>query len=213
MSVLYYNRGSGMHPPPLLIPHGLLHTPPPCHTLLILPRKRSCAKQPLFIVRASNQQPPPPPPPPALPSSVDSNDQRLSSTPVGGLLQLLSIPRSIWKQLLTPLNNFGFGQRSIWEGGVGIFIISGAILFSLTVAWLKGYQLRSRCQRYHAVIEFTKANGICVWTPVRMRGVDIGNVVTVRPSLESIDVMVQVSSFYMLLNSCPQYLLLLIPMN
>ena len=213
MSVLYYNRGSGMHPPPLLIPHGLLHTPPPCHTLLILPRKRSCAKHPLFIVRASNQQPPPPPPPPALPSSVDSNDQRLSSTPVGGLLQLLSIPRSIWKQLLTPLNNFGFGQRSIWEGGVGIFIISGAILFSLTVAWLKGYQLRSRCQRYHAVIEFTKANGICVGTPVRMRGVDIGNVVTVRPSLESIDVMVQVSSFYMLLNSCPQYLLLLIPMD
>lgn len=105
---------------------------------------------------------------------------------------VLGIPQSLWRQMVNPLSNFGFGKRSVWEGGVGLFVISGAVLLSLTVAWLKDYQVRSRTHKYQAVVQFSKANGICVGTPVRIRGVDVGNVISFRSTLDSIDVVVQV---------------------
>lgn len=139
-------------------------------------------KRGLFTVRAAVDSSSSPPP-----SVGDAPTRKVSFFPA-----VLGIPASLWKQLVNPLNNFGFGQRSVWEGGVGIFVISGAVLLSLTVGWLKGYQVRSRTQKYQAVIEFSKANGIRVGTPVRIRGVDVGNVVNVKSSLESIDVVIQI---------------------
>ncbi|MCO5568168.1 hypothetical protein L7F22_021864 [Adiantum nelumboides] len=133
-----------------------------------------------FTVRAAVEQP-------SSPASMDAKTTKVRFFPA-----VLGLPASLWKQLVNPLSNFGFGKRSVWEGGVGIFIISGAVLFTLTVGWLKGYQVRSRTQKYQAVIEFSKANGIRVGTPVRIRGVDVGNVVSVKSSLDSIDVVVQV---------------------
>ncbi|MCO5551766.1 hypothetical protein L7F22_005269 [Adiantum nelumboides] len=141
----------------------------------------SCqSKRGLFTVRAAVEQP-------SSPASVDAKTTKVSFFPA-----VLGLPASLWKQLVNPLSNFGFGKRSVWEGGVGIFVISGAVLFTLTVGWLKGYQVRSRFQKYQAVIEFSKANGIRVGTPVRIRGVDVGNVVSVKSSLDSIDVVIQV---------------------
>ncbi|KAI5075009.1 hypothetical protein GOP47_0010970 [Adiantum capillus-veneris] len=124
---------------------------------------------------------------PSSPAQVDAKATKISFFPT-----VLGLPASLWRQLTNPLSNFGFGKRSVWEGGVGIFIISGAVLFTLTVGWLKGYQVRSRTQKYQAVIQFSKANGICVGTPVRIRGVDVGNVVSVKSSLDSIDVVIQI---------------------
>ncbi|KAH7373083.1 hypothetical protein KP509_17G036300 [Ceratopteris richardii] len=121
------------------------------------------------------------------PSSLDAQKSKIDI-----LSTVLELPGSLWKRILTPLNNFGFGNRSIWEGGVGIFIVSGAVLLSLTVGWIKGYYVRNRTQKYQAVIEFSKACGIRVGTPVRIRGVDIGNVINVKSSLERIDVVIQV---------------------
>uniref|UniRef100_A0A0D9WE99 Mce/MlaD domain-containing protein n=1 Tax=Leersia perrieri TaxID=77586 RepID=A0A0D9WE99_9ORYZ len=105
---------------------------------------------------------------------------------------LVEVPRALWRRTLRPLGDYGFGGRSVWEGGVGLFMVSGAALLALVVAWLRGFQLRSRFRRYHAVFEFTQACGICVGTPVRIRGVTVGSIVRVDSSLERIDAYAEV---------------------
>lgn len=108
---------------------------------------------------------------------------------------LLNVPRTIWKRTLRPLSDFGFGRRSIWEGGVGLFIASGALLLALTLAWFRGFQLRSRFRKYQVVFEFSQASGISTGTAVRIRGVTVGNVIRVNPSLRNIEAVVEVSQF------------------
>eukprot|EP00261_Vitis_vinifera_P019954 XP_010650631.1 PREDICTED: protein TRIGALACTOSYLDIACYLGLYCEROL 2, chloroplastic isoform X2 [Vitis vinifera] len=108
------------------------------------------------------------------------------------LAVILDFPRNVWKQTLRPLSDFGFGRRSIWEGGVGLFLVSGTVLLVLSLAWLRGFQLRSKFRKYLAVFEFTQACGICKGTPVRIRGVTVGNVIQVNPSLKSIEAVVEV---------------------
>ncbi|XP_022723087.1 protein TRIGALACTOSYLDIACYLGLYCEROL 2, chloroplastic-like isoform X3 [Durio zibethinus] len=108
------------------------------------------------------------------------------------LAVFLDVPQKIWKQTLRPLSDFGFGRRSIWEGGVGLFLVSGTVLLALSLAWLRGFQIRSKFRKYLAVFEFAQASGICTGTPVRIRGVTVGNVVRVNPSLKSIEAVVEV---------------------
>lgn len=105
---------------------------------------------------------------------------------------VLDVPRTIWRQTFRPLSDFGFGKRSIWEGGVGLFLVSGTVLLALSLAWLKGFQVRSKFRKYLAVFEFAQACGISTGTPVRIRGVTVGNVVRVNPSLKNIEAVVEV---------------------
>lgn len=119
-----------------------------------------------------------------------------SSDQKGPLSVILDVPRNIWKRTMRPLSDFGFGKRSIWEGGVGLFIVSGTVLLALSLAWLRGFQLRSRFRKYLAVLEFEQACGICTGTPVRIRGVSIGNVIRVNPSLRNVEAVVEVSNMY-----------------
>lgn len=94
---------------------------------------------------------------------------------------------------MRPLSDFGFGSRSVWEGGVGLFLVSGTVLFVLSLAWLRSFQISSRFRKYTAVFEFAHACGISTGTPVRIRGVTVGNVIRVNPSLRSIEAVVEVS--------------------
>jgi hypothetical protein len=66
-------------------------------------------------------------------------------------------------------------------------------VLAITLVWVKGKQIRAQTRKYEAVFEFQQAQGITVGTPVRIRGVDVGNVVQVRPSLERIDVVVELA--------------------
>lgn len=127
-------------------------------------------------------------------ASSASAGQSPSSSPRGKnpLALVLEVPGAIWKRTFQPLSDFGFGRRSIWEGGVGLFMVSGAALLALVLVWLRGFQLRSRFRKYHAVFEFSQACGICVGTPVRIRGVTVGSVVRVDSSLKSIDATAEV---------------------
>ncbi|KAH1263530.1 Protein TRIGALACTOSYLDIACYLGLYCEROL 2, chloroplastic [Glycine max] len=75
---------------------------------------------------------------------------------------------------LRPLSDFGFSDWSNWEGGVGLFLVSGAVLF------------------YTVVFEYTEACGISKGTPVRIRGATAGNVIGVNPFLKSIEAVVEV---------------------
>lgn len=122
-------------------------------------------------------------------ASANNEPYQQSTNPLSVVLE---IPRTIWRQTLRPMNDFGFGRRSIWEGGVGIFIVSGTVLLALSLVWLKGFQLRSRFKKYVAVFEFAQACGICTGTLVRIRGVTVGNVVRVNPSLSNIEAVVEV---------------------
>ncbi|KAL9343009.1 hypothetical protein Peur_063440 [Populus x canadensis] len=115
-----------------------------------------------------------------------------SSEKMNALAVILEVPRNIWRQTLKPLSDFGFGRRSIWEGGVGLFLVSGAVLVALSLAWLRGFLLRSKFRKYSAVLEFTQASGICTGTQVRIRGVTVGEVIRVNPSLKSIEAVVEV---------------------
>ncbi|XP_076911770.1 protein TRIGALACTOSYLDIACYLGLYCEROL 2, chloroplastic-like [Bidens hawaiensis] len=105
---------------------------------------------------------------------------------------LADVPRNLWKQTLRPLSDFGFGRRSIWEGGVGLFLVSGSVLLALSLLWLRAFQLKSRFRKYVAVFEFVQACGIQTGTQVRIRGVTVGNVIRVNPSLKSIEAVVEV---------------------
>ncbi|KAJ6866042.1 protein TRIGALACTOSYLDIACYLGLYCEROL 2 [Populus alba x Populus x berolinensis] len=115
-----------------------------------------------------------------------------SSEKMNALAVILEVPRNIWRQTLKPLSDFGFGRRSIWEGGVGLFLVSGAVLVALSLAWLRGFLLRSKFRKYTAVLEFAQASGICTGTQVRIRGVAVGEVIRVNPSLKSIEAVVEV---------------------
>lgn len=106
---------------------------------------------------------------------------------------VLDVPRNIWRQTFRPLTDFGFGRRSIWEGGVGLFLVSGAVLLALNLSSLRGFQMRSKFRKYLTVFEFAQACGICKGTPVRIRGVTVGNVIHINPSLTSIEAVVEVS--------------------
>ncbi|KAJ6289461.1 hypothetical protein OIU76_025305 [Salix suchowensis] len=121
-----------------------------------------------------------------------SQPQPSSSEKMNPIAAVLEVPRSIWRQTLKPLGDFGFGRRSIWEGGVGLFLVSGAVLVALSLAWLRGFQLRSKFRKYLAVVEFSQASGICTGTRVRIRGVAVGEVIRVNPSLKSIEAVVEV---------------------
>ena len=46
--------------------------------------------------------------------------------------------------------------------------------------------------RVQCVLEFPLACGITVGTPVRIRGVPVGSVLSVNPSLEKVEVLVEV---------------------
>jgi hypothetical protein len=122
-----------------------------------------------------------------------SSDQTSSPKEQSLGAKIVALPGAIWKRVLGPLGNFGFGKRSVWEGGVGLFVASGAVILAITLVWVKGTQIRAQTRKYEAVFEFQQAQGITVGTPVRIRGVDVGNVVQVRPSLERIDVVVELS--------------------
>ncbi|CAL9037252.1 protein TRIGALACTOSYLDIACYLGLYCEROL 2, chloroplastic-like [Musa acuminata AAA Group] len=123
-----------------------------------------------------------------------SSDENRSPSAKGKspLAVVLEVPKTLWRQTMQPLGDFGFGWRSVWEGGVGLFIVSGAALFALAMVWLRGIQLRSRFRKYQVVFEFSQACGICVGTPVRIRGVNVGNVVRVDSTLRSIDAIAEV---------------------
>jgi hypothetical protein len=73
-----------------------------------------------------------------------------------------------------------------------MFVMAGAVLLAITLIWVNGKQIRGATTRkYEVVLEFAMAQGITVGTSVRIRGVEVGNVVEVRPSLQRIDAVVE----------------------
>ncbi|KAH0852312.1 hypothetical protein HID58_090873 [Brassica napus] len=125
-------------------------------------------------------------------AASNSHGQPSSDEGKSPLTVVLDVPRNIWRQTLKPLSDFGFGKRSVWEGGVGLFIVSGATLLALSWAWLRGFQMRAKFKKYQTVFELSQASGICTGTPVRIRGVTVGTVIRVNPSLKNIEAVAEI---------------------
>lgn len=98
----------------------------------------------------------------------------------------------MFAKLLQPLRDFGIGRASMVQGGVGLFVFAGIGFALMLISWARGGQLGRRGQGYQAILEFPVACGITVGTPVRIRGVPVGGVLSVQPSLERVDVLVEI---------------------
>eukprot|EP00897_Mesotaenium_endlicherianum_P002487 jgi/Mesen1/2266/ME000154S01436 len=167
-----------------LLKHGSLLSPGFCDTILGSVRRGpgyGSEGKKSFVVYASDLS--------QTPTSPIPPSESKGNNPFTALARFI---QSFWRQVSLPLGNFGFGKRSIWEGGVGLFVVTGVVMLAMLITWIKGVQVRSRSSKYQAVVEFSQACGITVGTPVRIRGVDVGSVVGVKPSLEKIDVVVEV---------------------
>ncbi|KAA6424956.1 MAG: ATP-binding cassette superfamily [Trebouxia sp. A1-2] len=99
---------------------------------------------------------------------------------------------NFFTKLIRPLRDFGLGKSSLWEGGVGLFIFAGIGFALMLITWARGGQLGRRGKGYQAVLEFPLACGISTGTPVRIRGVPVGSVLSVQPSLEQVNVLVEI---------------------
>jgi len=99
--------------------------------------------------------------------------------------------RRAWQRVTAPLRELGIGRRSLWEGGVGLFLMIGVGVFWMCISWVKGWHIGSQ-KTYQAHIEFPFAYGIQSGTPVRIRGVKVGRVLKVRPELNKVDVTIEV---------------------
>ncbi len=133
---------------------------------------------------------------PAAATSTSSTSMSLENEDSGSLKRVFEVPRNLWHQLvMQPLMRgfVGFGRRgSVWKGGVGMFVMAGGVLLAITLIWVNGKQIRgATTKKYEVVLQFAMAQGITVGTSVRIRGVEVGNVVEVRPSLQRIDAVVE----------------------
>ena len=89
------------------------------------------------------------------------------------------------------LQDFGIGFKGLREGGVGLFVLGGLTASVFLLNWARGNAMRTGTP-YKMTIELPMACGITIGTPVRIRGVQVGQVLNVKPSLERVDVLCEV---------------------
>lgn len=83
-------------------------------------------------------------------------------------------------------------SRTVREGSVGLLILLGVGLFGATGFWLRTISLGQ--QSYQVKAEFPSASGIQVGTPVRYRGVKVGQVVRLQTQSNGIELLLKIDS-------------------
>lgn len=81
--------------------------------------------------------------------------------------------------------------RAIREGSVGLLILIAVGLFGGLVLWLRGLNPGQRS--YRATFVFANTLGMQEGTNVRYRGVPIGQVLSIKPSTNAVDVAVEIT--------------------
>lgn len=90
------------------------------------------------------------------------------------------------------LQDFGIGKSGLKEGGLGLFVMAGAAAAVALVSWARSNALKVGTP-YQITVELPLACGVTIGTPLRIRGVQVGQVLNVKPSLERVDVLCEVS--------------------
>ena len=83
-------------------------------------------------------------------------------------------------------------SRTLREGSLGLFILTGMGLFTLLFLWLQGVNLGRRS--YEFIVRFSNVLGVQTGSVVRYRGVVVGKVTQISPAPEGVDVTVEITS-------------------
>lgn len=89
------------------------------------------------------------------------------------------------------LTNRFMSTRILREGSVGLLILLGMGVFGAIFLWLNRFNA-SRGS-YKLIVEFANAGGMQKGSPVRYRGVKVGNISAIRPGPNAIDVEIDIS--------------------
>ena len=81
-------------------------------------------------------------------------------------------------------------SRTTREGSVGLLTLLGIGLFGALVLWLRGVELGKRSYKF--IVEFESASGIELGTSVRYRGINVGQVVEIKPGLNGVDITLEI---------------------
>ncbi|MCO5587844.1 hypothetical protein L7F22_041796 [Adiantum nelumboides] len=123
--------------------------------------------------------------------SLGSSRQSLRPAAQGTCNRIYSSLRESGSSDGAPFSS-GLPAGGLLQGTVGLLLISGTLGMAAKIMWQKASQVASLPPTYEATLEFPFASGITIGTVVRIRGVDVGSVINVRPCLERIDAKVQV---------------------
>ena len=82
-------------------------------------------------------------------------------------------------------------SRTIREGSVGLFFLLGLGLFAAMSVWLRQAYFGDR--GYTAIVEFDNAGGLQLGTPVRYRGVKVGQVSSIKPGIDKVNVEIKIT--------------------
>eukprot|EP00887_Chlorella_sp_A99_P006804 scaffold2.g6804.t1 len=150
--------------------------------------QRSCslALPPPRVARAAVRQPP------CASAAPQVRRWRCLATSLNLHSEEAPASTSFTQKLLKPLRDFGLGRTSMVQGSVGLFVFAGIGFGLMLISWARSGELGRRGQGYQAILEFPVACGISVGTPVRIRGVPVGGVLSVQPSLEHVEVLVEI---------------------
>ncbi|MFN6514949.1 MAG: MlaD family protein [Nostoc sp. CreGUA01] len=80
--------------------------------------------------------------------------------------------------------------RTFREGSVGLLLLLGIGVFGILFLWIN--RLNATSGTYKAIIEFANAGGMQKGTPVRYRGVKVGNISQIKPGANTIDVEIEI---------------------
>ena len=83
-------------------------------------------------------------------------------------------------------------SRSIKEGTLGLLIVAGIVLFGGISLWLRGFQFGQN--KYQLIAKFPKVSGTAVGDPIRFRGLKIGNIKDIKPRIDGVEVVMEISS-------------------
>ncbi|MDY6783245.1 MAG: MlaD family protein [Cyanobacteriota bacterium] len=83
-------------------------------------------------------------------------------------------------------------SRTAREGSVGLFMLAGLVVSAGVALWLR--EVRFGQQTYNLRVEFANANGLSVGTPVRYRGVDVGQIVALEPGTNGVEARIEIDS-------------------
>jgi len=83
-------------------------------------------------------------------------------------------------------------SRTVREGYLGIFSLLGLILFGVLAFWLSGGEFGTKT--YTLLVSFLNASGIKDGAPVNYRGVLVGNVSSVIPHTNQVEVILKLNA-------------------
>ncbi len=82
-------------------------------------------------------------------------------------------------------------SRTVREGSVGLFFLLGIGLFVAMSVWLRQAYFGDR--GYQVTVEFDNAAGMQIGTPVRYRGVKVGQVMAIQPGTDKVNVEINIT--------------------